>query len=237
MTNRLAVRLTTLLYSDHNASARIDALVHKCLERIGTGRGLAVGEPGRRLHPRMWNLDIVHTPSIDVQADASRLPFADAAFEVVLTQECLEHVEQVGLATREMFRVLKPGGTLYCQLPFVIGFHSGPYDFWRFTEEGIKSLFRDAGFQIEESGISTGPAAGFYHIAVEFFATLGSAIWPRLYVPCKGVAALTLYWIKWLDVLLMRSPDAARIARGHYVIARKPASPIASESHSTHNTG
>ncbi len=30
-----------------------------------------------------------------------------------------------------------PDGTLYVQLPLVIGHHPGPTDFWRFTREGI----------------------------------------------------------------------------------------------------
>lgn len=45
-------------------------------------------------------------------ADAQRLPFADATFDMLVSCECLEHVPVPRVALAEMFRVLKPGGRL-----------------------------------------------------------------------------------------------------------------------------
>jgi SAM-dependent methyltransferase len=45
-----------------------------------------------------------------VQGSAVSLPFANAAFDVVTTHECLEHVEDPLQALNEFDRVLKPGG-------------------------------------------------------------------------------------------------------------------------------
>jgi SAM-dependent methyltransferase len=45
------------------------------------------------------------------RGDAQALPFADASFDVVLAMHMLYHVEDRGLAIRELHRVLRSGGT------------------------------------------------------------------------------------------------------------------------------
>jgi ubiquinone/menaquinone biosynthesis C-methylase UbiE len=53
---------------------------------------------------------------VDVEtrvADAERLPFDDASFDLVLGHAVLHHIPDLGQAFREFHRVLRPGGTLY----------------------------------------------------------------------------------------------------------------------------
>jgi ubiquinone/menaquinone biosynthesis C-methylase UbiE len=52
-----------------------------------------------------------------VAGDACRLPFRDAAFDVVMSSECIEHTQDPLGAVSEMCRVLKPGGTLVITVP------------------------------------------------------------------------------------------------------------------------
>jgi 2-polyprenyl-6-hydroxyphenyl methylase/3-demethylubiquinone-9 3-methyltransferase len=47
-----------------------------------------------------------------VQGDATRLPFADERFDVVVAGEVLEHVPDAMAVVAEACRVLRPGGTL-----------------------------------------------------------------------------------------------------------------------------
>jgi len=52
-----------------------------------------------------------------LRADATRLPFPDASFDVVITSEVLEHIQDDVAAIAEMARVLKPGGRFAATVP------------------------------------------------------------------------------------------------------------------------
>ena len=66
-----------------------------------------------------------------LRGDATRLPFADDSFDVVITSEVLEHIQDDVAAIAEMVRVLKPGGrfaaTVPAQLPETIN--------WKLSDE------------------------------------------------------------------------------------------------------
>lgn len=51
-------------------------------------------------------------------ADATRLPFSENAFELVIGNHIMEHIPNDRLAMREIYRVLQPGGTAVLQVPF-----------------------------------------------------------------------------------------------------------------------
>jgi len=50
-------------------------------------------------------------------ADATRLPFADATFDVVICSEVLEHIPAYPAALDEIARILKPAGRLAVSVP------------------------------------------------------------------------------------------------------------------------
>ena len=52
-----------------------------------------------------------------VQAAGEALPFPDATFDLILSHEVIEHVQDDRKAVREMVRVLKPGGRLLLFCP------------------------------------------------------------------------------------------------------------------------
>lgn len=86
-------------------------------------------------------LDIVDGPEVDVVGKAWSLPFEDNSFDVIISTQVLEHTEKVEKTVEEIQRVLKPGGTLFISAPFAFQEHGGPYDFWRFTQYGLRTLF------------------------------------------------------------------------------------------------
>lgn len=64
-------------------------------------------------------------PEIDFQvAPLERIPHPDESFDVVVCLDVLEHVSDDGTAVEELFRVLRPGGTLILTTP-----HRGAFGF------------------------------------------------------------------------------------------------------------
>lgn len=222
MFNKLKRKFVEYIYADHNHSKSVKENLHALLEQIEPGQvGLNVGAGYSRLHPQVKNLDIHDGPNIDYVGSAENLPFANNSFNLIITQETLEHVSNPFMAMGEISRILKPGGKLYCQLPFIIGFHPGPNDYWRFTDQGIKELVKHSGLKIKSSGITVGGASGFYRVSVEFWSILFSFGRAPFYKAFKAMFAILLYPIKLLDILFDHSPGKDRIAGGYFVIAQK----------------
>jgi ubiquinone/menaquinone biosynthesis C-methylase UbiE len=57
-----------------------------------------------------------------MQADAQSLPYESESFDIVISCETIEHVPDHRAAVREMYRVCKPGGTLYLTTPNYLNF-------------------------------------------------------------------------------------------------------------------
>jgi len=89
------------------------------------------------------NLEIIDVPSTDVLGVGQSLPFRDGCFDAVLSYAVLEHVADPFACAREMVRVLKPGGQLYCHVPFLQPEHGYPNHFYNMTRSGLRNLFPD----------------------------------------------------------------------------------------------
>lgn len=91
--------------------------------------------------PNVVNFEIVRYPSTDVLGVAEEMPFRDACFDAVICLNVLEHVKDPFKAAREIARVLKPGGALYCVVPFLQPLHGYPHHYYNMTGQGLMSLF------------------------------------------------------------------------------------------------
>ncbi|MDD2753522.1 MAG: methyltransferase domain-containing protein [Candidatus Portnoybacteria bacterium] len=95
-------------------------------------------------------LDMFPGEHIDVVGDVLALPFEDGSFDTVISTQVLEHVEKPWVMIEEIFRVLKSGGICVLSCPFLAPYHPDPKDYFRYTKDGLISLFRNAGFEILE---------------------------------------------------------------------------------------
>lgn len=221
----LHTRFVDFVYADQNRSRSVRKALLGLLDQLDDSKiALNIGAGGTR-YANVINLEIADGPAVNIIGHGSELPFLDGTVDLVILQEVLEHIADFIPLLEEVRRILKPGGILFCQVPFQIGFHPGPKDYWRFTRQGLEHLFGAPHWIPKEIAISVGHGSGFYRIAVEFLAVSASCIWSRLYLPAKGAAALMLYPFKWFDLLTERSPERDRIPGGYYCIAEKLASP------------
>jgi len=163
------------------------------------------------------NIDLFPLPGVDVVADAAWLPFADAVFQRVECDAVLEHARFPDKAMREIERVLKPGGFAHIVVPFCHPFHEYPNDFRRFTPDGLEQLAGN--LRVVAKGWRTGPTATILVFFLEYLKMLLPWRWWR--VLAHGVFGWLLFPLRYLDLVLMRSPHAGRIGNHCFVWLEK----------------
>ncbi|MCF7835743.1 MAG: class I SAM-dependent methyltransferase [Candidatus Marinimicrobia bacterium] len=111
-----------------------------------------------------------------IEADIHELPFEDESFDGFICKSVLEHVEDPVKAVSELYRVLKTGGCGLVYVPFLFPYHAekGVYkDFWRFSEDGVRYLFRNF------SSIEIEKVRGFFETVIYFIPFFRKIlIWP-----------------------------------------------------------
>ena len=124
---------------------------------LGSGQGVAdVDLEALWFSAHYWvNIDLIAHNGATCVADAHQIPLADSSCDLVINQAVLEHVLDPGQVVSEMRRVLRPGGCIYCEVPFLQPYHPSPMDFQRYTLDGIRQLFQD--WEELEAGIVAGP--------------------------------------------------------------------------------
>ena len=126
----------------------------------------------------------------DIYYNGIALPFADNTFDSVLCTEVFEHVEQLEDVIIELYRVLKPGGRMIVTTPFMCVEHEMPYDFRRFTFNGLINFMKKNNFKILKSQ----KLLNNFHV---FFQTLNFYIC-KVFLKKKTVFKIhSVFWIGW----------------------------------------
>ncbi len=173
----------------------------------------------RTLHPHIWNLDIVHYPSVDIVADAHHLPFRDGSLDMILFKNVLEHIRDPALAMSEIHRVLKPGGVLYIKLPFLQPFHAVPDDYQRYTVSGMAELMQH--YEQLDFGIAVGPGSMMSWMLREYLAILTSFGSMKAYKAGLIAWGWLTFWIKYTDLLFRRNQLAERVTSAFWGMYKK----------------
>ena len=126
-------------------------------------RLLNVGSANQRLIANSVNLDIVPGEGVDVVADAHCMPFESESFDVCILSAVLQCVRNPFVVAAEVNRVLKPGGVVLVDAPFVQPY-CPPVDLYRYSQDGLKALFAEH-FDILECDVSiaAGSALAFLY--------------------------------------------------------------------------
>jgi SAM-dependent methyltransferase len=122
-----------------------DAAVGNMIARRRGGLLLDCGAGRRDTYYRdVVNFEIVDYDTTDVLGVGEHLPFVDGTFDAVISVAVLEHTRDPIRCAQEISRVLKPGGELFCSIPFLQPLHGYPHHYFNATSQGIRRLFEDA---------------------------------------------------------------------------------------------
>ena len=162
--------------------------------------------------------DVSLGPRTQLVLDAHQIPYAAGSFDAVVVQAVLEHVLNPQQCVAEIHRVLRTGGLVYADTPFMQQVHGGPYDFTRFTRSGHRMLFR--AFDEVDSGASSGPGTAlgwaWQYLWLSLAGNNGT-----MQLAAKTFARFTGFWMKYLDGLAGQHPRALDGACGLYFIGRR----------------
>ncbi len=135
------------------------------LSRLPAG-DLCVLDIGGRLQPyrpllqhrggRYLALDLRYTPLVSVVGRGEQMPFAAGTFDFVICTQMLEYAPEPAQVISEVYRVLRPGGSLFLSVPSV-WLRDSESDAWRFMPPGLQILlgrFQKAEILPEGSSIS-----------------------------------------------------------------------------------
>jgi len=142
-------------------------LLARALDGLRPGDALDIGAAGggntRVLRERGWRpvaleygpegAEVAHERGLlTLRADATRLPIDDAALDLVVAFDILEHIEDDDLAVREVARILRPEGTFLVAVPAdprLWSAHDVAVDHVRrYTRETLSSVLHRGGFEV-----------------------------------------------------------------------------------------
>jgi len=132
---------------------------------IGCGQGELLSKLAQ-LRPdlQLWGADFTTAEPLAgfhfVNADAGRLPFPAANFDLIISKQLLEHLDDTGPLLREVVRVLRPGGHFYLDCPDARGASSWSRpNFWDdpthvrpYTRTALRRLFDLYGLEVPRTG-------------------------------------------------------------------------------------
>ncbi len=96
-------------------------------------------------------LDIEPGPNVDIIAsDPYHWPVESGSYDLIISGQCMEHVEDLHAWMAEVLRCLALGGLCIHIAPSAGPYHAFPVHCWLIMKDGMKYLLDRAGFEILE---------------------------------------------------------------------------------------
>ncbi len=110
-------------------------------------------------------------PDIDYVCDLTgEMPFKEKEFDTIVNISVLEHTKKPILVLKNFHKVLADNGYIVLATPFLFYEHGMPYDYFRFTTNGIKELAEEADLNIVEFIKTGGLICSFLSLFASVFS-------------------------------------------------------------------
>ena len=143
------------------------------------------------------------------RCDASRLPFANAEFDLAVAIESFEHIENNAQAMQEVTRALKPGAWLvittptHWTWPFEFGSHGPHY----YDRPALTKLLEDSGLEIRSCNACGGGVNWLANLLKSWLSPIGYRLLNKKWWTLIDTALLPVYFIsQFTDRLLIFLP-------------------------------
>jgi SAM-dependent methyltransferase/uncharacterized protein YbaR (Trm112 family) len=188
-----------------------------------------LGVPGRRVlnlgsgvekvyaNPGLINFDIAPHGNVHLVGNGERLPIRDAVLDGVVIDAVIEHLAHPQRVVAEILRVLKPGGEVLAQVPFLYPFHAAPHDYQRFTPAGLRVLFEE--FEVLEAGSDRRPGRAMLEVLSAYAAVFSDR--PAVAYAMRWLTAYIWLPVKLFDPWLSRKAKADTVVAACAILARK----------------
>ncbi len=196
-----------MMISDYNIGDFLKTIHWNQSPRI-----LNAGSSSTRYGPNCVNVDIQDKANVDIVADIGNLPESIGQFDIIICNAVLQYCDNPFEVAKQFMKVLKPNGMLFVEAPFVQGYCPDTPDKFRFSEDGLRTVFKD--FNIVKSGYSLRPGSAFAYLGQQIMEDLTGNRWVNH--AATIAAKLLLYPFSFTKTKL-----PSKMAGSVHIVARK----------------
>lgn len=120
-----------------------------------------------------WENTIHDQSFVDIFCDLNKeLSFDSDSFDTIILSDVINHLEEPESALKEIHRVLKPGGVLILNAPFLYNLNEEPFDYGRYSIYKFRSWAKKLSFKIEYEEVQGGVSDVFEHFFLRIISRL-----------------------------------------------------------------
>ncbi|MFY9368428.1 MAG: class I SAM-dependent methyltransferase [Desulfomonilia bacterium] len=175
-------------------------------------RILNAGSSSVRFGSNCVNVDIQDGSGVDVVCDIHDIPDTLGRFDIIICTAVLQYCENPQKAVSEMYRVLRPGGYIYADVPWVQQYCPCAPDRFRFSEQAVREMF--SRFEIVKLAPSVRPGTAWVFLGCAIMQDLTRNRYINFALALLFKAML--YPFKWI-----KTAEESKLAGGFYVVGKK----------------
>jgi SAM-dependent methyltransferase len=164
--------------------------------------------------------DIEKNPLAEIKIGMdSRVPLPDESFDILLSIQVLEHVDDVTTYLAEANRLLDKNGLMLLSTHGQWRWHPFPRDLWRWTHEGLSCILAKSGFSIIDTFWLSGMLAYSSQLRLFYFKRVIEKKGPLLKILFHFISFISNFMMPFQDKLEINTgKDNAAI---YLVVAKK----------------